>query len=178
MFEVISITQQNPCYDPERANNGGGYYQPLYKFVYNGIEGKFEDTSCGDFGGRYHLEWNGLHANRDQVGNECNYSEFSRREHAELLDELYNLTGWRIRTKEDYAEMRAETFDEIFCSDIDFSRTLSGDFILDKIEYIQNRLASKDYTYWLDDEIKVNPYAHYELWLDQSSRLWGLRKIS
>lgn len=104
MFRLIRETELNPYVDHEKSCNGGGYHQPLFEFEYNGIRGTFEDTSCGDFGGRYHLEWNGLHANRDQVGNEDNYSEFSRENpvHMELLRKLYNLTGWHIRTKEDY----------------------------------------------------------------------------
>ena len=57
--KIISqvTTEQNPFYDENKSNNGGGYHQPktvtnikykneLYEFVYN-------STSCGDFGRRY-----------------------------------------------------------------------------------------------------------------------------
>ncbi len=52
-----TTTEQNSFYDPDKANNGGGYSQPLKKvaFEYEGEEYEFvyDDMSCGDFGRRY-----------------------------------------------------------------------------------------------------------------------------
>ena len=49
--------EQNAFYDLDKANNGGGYSQPLKKtnFEYEGEEYEFvyDDMSCGDFGSRY-----------------------------------------------------------------------------------------------------------------------------
>ena len=52
----------NPCYDPEKANNGGGYWQP-YGTCTVTLEGgetvsaTYADTSCGDFGDRWFAEF-------------------------------------------------------------------------------------------------------------------------
>ena len=70
MIKIIREEELNDFVDSLKCYNGGGYHQPLYEFEYKGKKGYFEDTSCGDFGRRYHLEWNGLHLNYDQVGNE------------------------------------------------------------------------------------------------------------
>lgn len=49
--------EQNAFYDPDKANNGGGYSQPLKRtnFEYEGEEYEFvyDSTSCGDFGSRF-----------------------------------------------------------------------------------------------------------------------------
>ncbi len=50
----------NPFYDPSKADNGGGYYQPHYKgFFSDGGEFEIWDTSCGDFGKRYTIKVTG-----------------------------------------------------------------------------------------------------------------------
>ena len=52
----------NPCYDLEKANNGGGYWQP-YGTCTVTLEGgetvsaTYADTSCGDFGDRWFAEF-------------------------------------------------------------------------------------------------------------------------
>lgn len=56
---ILDWEEQNSFADSRRANNGGGYSQPQITFMYDGIEGVFNDTSCGDFGTRKWLSWNG-----------------------------------------------------------------------------------------------------------------------
>ena len=52
---LVHAEQGNPYYDPDTANNGGGYDQPqlVYEDTANGIEVVVDDSSCGDFGERY-----------------------------------------------------------------------------------------------------------------------------
>lgn len=49
--------EQNEFANPDRAQNGGGYFQPYleFEFDYDGSHYRFiiDDTSCGDFGERY-----------------------------------------------------------------------------------------------------------------------------
>lgn len=58
-IKILSKTasEQNAFYDPDKANNGGGYSQPLKKttFEWQGEEYEFvyDDMSCGDFGSRF-----------------------------------------------------------------------------------------------------------------------------
>lgn len=58
-IKILSKTaaEQNSSYDPDKANNGGGYSQPLKKttFEWQGEEYEFvyDSTSCGDFGSRF-----------------------------------------------------------------------------------------------------------------------------
>ena len=56
---ILKEEQGNPCYDPAKANNGGGYDQPIITFLIDGKQGVLEDTSCGDFGWRLRLEIEG-----------------------------------------------------------------------------------------------------------------------
>ena len=60
----INITEAgyNPCYDSEKANNGGGYWQPYGTCTVTLEDGAtmsatYEDTSCGDFGDRWYAEF-------------------------------------------------------------------------------------------------------------------------
>ena len=103
-FKVIKIEQTNPYYDPDKAYDGGGYDQPKYTFLFRGIQGTFTDSSCGAFGMRYDLNWNGLMANYDDVGRDIDvYSDFDpdNSVHAELLHEIQQLTGYKVVTKYD-----------------------------------------------------------------------------
>lgn len=55
-LKIINIIEeeQNPFYDKDRSNNGGGYHQPLIKITLNnGVTWEVDDTSCGDFGDRF-----------------------------------------------------------------------------------------------------------------------------
>ncbi len=58
MFNIVSAwgAQTNPHYDPDTANNGGGYWQFSGGIVVdlNGqlVTVEVDDTSCGDFGSR------------------------------------------------------------------------------------------------------------------------------
>jgi hypothetical protein len=61
MFNIVSAwgAQTNPHYDPDTANNGGGYWQFLGGIVValNGqlVTVEVDDTSCGDFGSRVYF---------------------------------------------------------------------------------------------------------------------------
>ncbi|EKI4464006.1 hypothetical protein PCV68_000984 [Staphylococcus pseudintermedius] len=57
--KILKIEETNENANPAKANNGGGYSHPRITFEYKGIQGVYHDTSCGDFGTRYSLEWNG-----------------------------------------------------------------------------------------------------------------------
>ena len=59
MLQIKSRTESNENYNASKINNGGGYHQPRYVFEFNGKEGAFDDTSCGDFGTRYDVVLNG-----------------------------------------------------------------------------------------------------------------------
>lgn len=83
MMQLLSAwgRQQNPYYDQEKANNGGGYFQPLGEAnVY--VEGHgivtigIDDTSCGDFGDRICIfvacgenRWSAYYDTMDDSGN-------------------------------------------------------------------------------------------------------------
>ena len=62
-MEIKSVVAGfNPCYDPEKANNGGGYWQPYGTCTVTLESGEtvsatYEDTSCGDFGDRWYAEF-------------------------------------------------------------------------------------------------------------------------
>lgn len=69
MFNIVSAwgAQTNPHYNPDTANNGGGYWQYAGVIVAD-IGGQLctvevDDTSCGDFGSRYYVDViaNGYH---------------------------------------------------------------------------------------------------------------------
>ena len=62
MFNIVSAwgERTNPHYDPDTANNGGGYWQFSGGVVVD-LNGQFvtvevNDTSCGDFGSRYYVD--------------------------------------------------------------------------------------------------------------------------
>ena len=62
MFNIVSAwgAQTNLHYNPDTANNGGGYWQYAGGIVAD-IGGQLctvevDDTSCGDFGSRYYVD--------------------------------------------------------------------------------------------------------------------------
>lgn len=61
-INILGVKEQNAFVNPAKANNGGGYEQPEYAFEYKGVEGTYSDTSCGEFGTRYEVKWNGYSA--------------------------------------------------------------------------------------------------------------------
>ena len=62
MFDLISAwgCSTNPAYNPDSANNGGGYWQFAGGVVVdlNGrlVTVEVDDTSCGDFGSRRYVD--------------------------------------------------------------------------------------------------------------------------
>ena len=63
MFKISNIhAGYDPCYNPDTANNGGGYWQPYGDCTITLSDGtmltaKLDDTSCGDFGDRWMLSF-------------------------------------------------------------------------------------------------------------------------
>lgn len=60
MFNIVSVwgMPTNPKYNPDTANNGGGYWQFSGGIVVD-LNGQLvtvdvDDTSCGEFGSRYY----------------------------------------------------------------------------------------------------------------------------
>ena|SRR5699024_1387182 len=69
-----------------KENNGGGYEHTRTVFEFQGKQGVFEDTSCGDFGSRFFMEWDGKMAMwGSMIDEELEYSEFDEQEQSELL---------------------------------------------------------------------------------------------
>ena len=54
---VKSVEETNPYFDEEKQSNGGGYSQPRIEFEYRGKTGIIHDSSCGDFGARFFVEF-------------------------------------------------------------------------------------------------------------------------
>ena len=73
---ILQETQINEFYNPEKTNNGGGYKQTRIIFELNGIKGMFEDTSCGEFGTRFFLKYNGKCSCWGSMESDFSYSEF------------------------------------------------------------------------------------------------------
>jgi len=73
MIKVISIEEQNPYADANKCNDGGGYFQPLITFEYNGKIGTIDDANCGDFGRRYYIDFGDKFYHYDGVS--CNTRE-------------------------------------------------------------------------------------------------------
>lgn len=110
MIKVLSTIESNPFYDINRSNNGGGYSHPEITFEYNGITGVYHDTSCGDFGERYKIEWNGKSFELDEVQRgthpEKNYfynSSFTEKDR-EFINEFSKKFGKKIWTVDEVAE--------------------------------------------------------------------------
>ena len=66
-ISIISIEERNPYADPDKCNDGGGYYQPSIIFEYDGQIGEIEDCNCGDFGKRYYISYGDKYYNFDGV---------------------------------------------------------------------------------------------------------------
>ena len=102
-FEILKVEEQNPYVDPMKANNGGGYSQPLITFVFNGTTGYIDDSSCGDFGERIHIEYKDKSYCVDAVGREKEeYSSFSKNcLEDRLLSKQLKKAGYSISFLED-----------------------------------------------------------------------------
>lgn len=88
----IKWVETNPFANPEKANNGGGYSQPLITGTINGVPFELHDTGCGDFGGRADLELGEFSASYDFVGNDYEYSSIPKKylHLVEGINEAYN----------------------------------------------------------------------------------------
>lgn len=86
---ILKVEQGNEFYDASKLNNGGGYDQPIITFEYKGIQGVYEDTSCGDFGTRESVEWDGKYAQwGSMIEEENHYSEIPEADLQVILNGL------------------------------------------------------------------------------------------
>jgi hypothetical protein len=107
IFKEIKWVEQNPFVDPLKANNGGGYHQPLITFTFNGKTGSISDTSCGDFGHRIQIVYGDKEYYYDSVSREyIEYSTFSKLKHndRQVVNEIKKHTGYKVCFKEDILE--------------------------------------------------------------------------
>jgi hypothetical protein len=104
IFKINKRVEQNPFVNPRKANNGGGYSQPLIEFTLRGIKGCINDTSCGDFGDRITITYGNKEYFLDSVNREyIEYSDFSNKKHSDIqaVKEIEEYTGYRIFFKEE-----------------------------------------------------------------------------
>lgn len=101
MLKVINEIETNSFVSTTKSNNGGGYHQPLYTFIYKGCEGVFHDTSCGDFGERYRVSWNGRSFTLDEVSSQHHYSSNFTKSDSEFIELFKSEFGIQILTAED-----------------------------------------------------------------------------
>ena len=101
-FKVLNVEEQNHFFDSRKSSNGGGYHQPLIDFTFNGVEGHINDTSCGDFGKRVHIEYKDKSYYLDTINEYEEYSSFSKEcLEDKLLSEHLKEMGYSIIFKED-----------------------------------------------------------------------------
>ena len=106
-FKIINRVEQNPFVNPLKANNGGGYHQPLITFTFNGKTGSISDTSCGDFGSRINIVYGSKEYFIDSISREyIEYSTFSKFNHSDrqVVNEIKKHTGYKVCFKEDILE--------------------------------------------------------------------------
>lgn len=65
--ELIITNEYCSDYDPSKSRNGGSYPVREYDFTFDNKQGKFHDSSCGDFGKRYDVFYNGKQFSVDGV---------------------------------------------------------------------------------------------------------------
>jgi len=96
LIKILKIEERNPYADPDKCNDGGGYFQPLITFEYNGKIGTIDDASCGDFGRRYFIEFGNKYYNYDGISypiiEETNFTE----EDYQFID-TFNKMFWKYR---------------------------------------------------------------------------------
>ena len=108
-FNIISRVEQNPFVNPLKANNGGGYHQPLITFTFNGKTGSISDTSCGDFGSRINIVYGSKEYFIDSVSREyTEHSDFSKFNHSDRLAvrEIKKHPGYNVCFKEEILKLK------------------------------------------------------------------------
>ena len=102
-FKILKVEEQNPYTDIEKSLNGGGYSQPCITFTFNGVKGKINDTSCGEFGIRFLVEFGEKSYSVDTIGNgNEEYSSFSKNcLEDRLLSKQLKKAGYSINFLED-----------------------------------------------------------------------------
>lgn len=115
-YNVIETSRQetNDFYDPKLSRNGGGYSQPHIEFTSDLGNGWIMDNSCGEFGTRisagftthvdnygmkheFRADWGTMYGD----GSDSNFSH----SYLKLLEEIYNVTGYRIPSCEEVKEL-------------------------------------------------------------------------
>lgn len=110
-FAVTNVKKTNEFEDWRTANNGGGYPQRDIRFKSSdGKAGCLQDTSCGDFGSRYQLNYDGHGAQWGSMTrmDGTNYSGFSESLYQDLLDFVRDELGFDIPSAEDFAKQSEE----------------------------------------------------------------------
>jgi len=177
MYEFV-LEEKKLITDPyiKKRTKEEGFEQFLYRFVYDGIKGIFEDTGYNGLN-RYHLAWDGLHANYDEITGTENYSDFSENDpaHIKLLEELYKVSGIRVLSAEYFMEKKREPYKKIFGDlDIDFTMPVKGEVIMQHIDIIVACLTKAGYKPWIKEKILLNPDNLYTLWI--RGELFGFYK--
>ncbi|RIN92425.1 hypothetical protein [Mammaliicoccus sciuri] len=86
---IIEEVETNNFVDSSKEHNGGGYHQPKIIFEIAGKQGVFEDTSCGDFGTRFSVDWESKSASWGSMVEEDNtFSEFDHND--EIQEKIIN----------------------------------------------------------------------------------------
>lgn len=104
ILELLQEEQANPFCDPDRANNGGGYDQPVITAKVVGSEDQvvIEDTSCGDFGSRISISAFGKSCYYgSMLPEEQCYSTFQDNDWA-LLAAVHDFLGYPGYTASDF----------------------------------------------------------------------------
>lgn len=97
-IRILSEEESNSFANPDMANNGGGYHQPHYTFEYCGKKGDFYNDSCGDFGSRYSVQYDGKRAAWGTMyDTEDIWTEFNDQDFA---DAFYDAFGKELPLKE------------------------------------------------------------------------------
>ena len=105
-FKILEVREQNPNANSNKAINGGGYHQPFITFSFNEITGYIDDSSCGEFGERFFVEFKGKEYSLDTMkrNNEEyeEYSSFSKKcLEDKILSKYLEEAGYPISFKEE-----------------------------------------------------------------------------
>jgi len=115
MLSIVNIKEENmnEHYNPEKSNNGGGYYQPTIEVDFNdGVQIIIEDTSCGEFGTRISVSM--YDANHTYISGAIYgtmidiyqwQSDFHRNLHGAYLDLIHEATCYGVLESEELSDM-------------------------------------------------------------------------
>ena len=101
-MKFINVCEEHAPYDVEKSHNGGSYYQPTWTAeTEDGKKLIIEDLSCGDFGSRIYVDYDGRRAAYGSMldASEC-YSEFTSSD-MEVLEAIWDATGYCVPINEE-----------------------------------------------------------------------------